>query len=609
MAAKARLDRRKSHVQLSGGRRDESIQKKILTALRQKGKRLQDLFKAMDDDGNRMVDRNEFSDALKRLNIIGGIEDYYSLFDSWDVDGSGSLDYGEILKAVSGRRYDAFEAFDADLGNRNAHVAANALEAYQEAGRREAAGARREAAQEFERQQKWLRSRWHVAQQAVSVAMWLARKANESSSDEDDEEERKTEAATAAQVAVAAGTKPTPHGELAMPPADGELEEAARREITRLNELALTCHLSASGEEQLDAENALVAYGVSYEHLALEPKLLLPLLSQMAFARIVGSSEGALQRLPEPSFWGPVSVPSLPPPPPPSLGLSSGRRTRLAMAPTPGAAADDADDDNAAPVAMVLVARLRADESLDWLAGLPPRVSVHVVQAHGGGADPALPTDRQTVLDGAVGGVGHAYLVYLAAASRASDVYRMHRAKLRNRHVRLGKHEQKQSIQQKIHDACRAKGHRVRDIFLRWDCDKSNTVTKDEFRRALQELKIMGSGDDYDSLFDACETLLLPCPHPAVTLPLPCQIPAPPKPRPSLAQASPRPASIGVTKNASWTPLGVRSVSSGWRRGRRRLGHAHLHGAPERAERAEIRRLPLGAAAAALPAAPHLLPR
>jgi len=542
-AAPGRLDRGKSHVKLSAGQRDESIQKKILTALRQKGKRLQDLFKAMDNDGDRMVDRDEFSNALKRLNIIGGIEDYYSLFDSWDIDGSGSLEYGEILKAVSGRRYDAFDAFDADLANRDARVSANALEAYHEAGRREAAAARCEAAQEFERQQKWLRSRWHVAQQAVSVAMWLARKANESSSDEeeeeDDDEQRKREAAAAAQVAVGSGARPTHRGQ-DLPPADGELEEAARTEITRLNELALAAHLSATGAEQLEAENALVAYGVSYEHLALEPHSLLPLLSQMVFARIVGASEGALQRIPEPSFYGPEpsfygppAVLRLPPLPLFSRGMSSGREMGLAAPPAAFAEADaEADAEAAAPVAMMLVARLRADDPLDWLAALPPGVSFHVVQAHGGGADPALPRERQTVLDRAVGGVGHAYLSYLAAASRASDLYRMHRARLRNCHVTLDKHEQKQSIQQTIHDACRAKGQRVRDIFLRWDCDKSNSVTKDEFRSALQELKIKGSADDYDSLFDACEIGVSlasprPWPHHALGLTTPLASPRP----------------------------------------------------------------------------------
>ena len=114
-AAPRRVDRAKSHVKLTGGQRGESIQKRIITGLRKKGERLQDLFKAMDEDGSNSVDRLEFADALRSLHIEGGMEDYYSLFDAWDDDGSGTLSFTEILAAVSGRRYDAFENFDIDI--------------------------------------------------------------------------------------------------------------------------------------------------------------------------------------------------------------------------------------------------------------------------------------------------------------------------------------------------------------------------------------------------------------------------------------------------------------------------------------------------------------
>ena len=153
-AAPRRVDRAKSHVKLTGGQRGESIQKRIITGLRKKGERLQDLFKAMDEDGSNSVDRDEFADALRSLHIEGGMEDYYSLFDVWDDDGSGTLSFTEILAAVSGRRYDAFENFDIDIADRNAKIAAQALKAYNEAGASEARAARASMEAEVERQQE-----------------------------------------------------------------------------------------------------------------------------------------------------------------------------------------------------------------------------------------------------------------------------------------------------------------------------------------------------------------------------------------------------------------------------------------------------------------------
>lgn len=41
------------------------------------------------------------------------------------------------------------------------------------------------------------------------------------------------------------------------------------------------------------------------------------------------------------------------------------------------------------------------------------------------------------------------------------------------------------------------------DLFKRWDADRSGTVDKKEFRRALRYLKIEGSDAEYDLLFDA----------------------------------------------------------------------------------------------------------
>ena len=44
------------------------------------------------------------------------------------------------------------------------------------------------------------------------------------------------------------------------------------------------------------------------------------------------------------------------------------------------------------------------------------------------------------------------------------------------------------------------------DLFKKWDADGSGTVDKPEFRRALHELRISGSDDEFDVLFECWDT-------------------------------------------------------------------------------------------------------
>lgn len=570
----ARLDRAKSHVRLTAEKRGESIQQQIIRALRKRGERLRDLFKKMDDDGSNTIERAEFCDALKRLHIVGGVEDYYSLFDAWDSDGSGNISLTELLAAVSGRRYDAFEAFDADLGNRSAQIAANALKAYHQACDQEAAIARKNMGQALDSQRDWLRARWHAAGAAVSVALWLQRKAREEGEDSSEEDDMELVPSPRAR---GGGGGAASSGQV---PIDATVEEAAATEAEQLCELALKLHLSDSGAEQLKAENELLFRGVCYEVMKLEPSELLPLLSEMGFARVVGMSAEAQRRLPEPAFFGPQEVP-LPAGssaqrrlsnlqhqlaltqwaqdaasgpddllqhwtasisnrhrqlqgfgPPAKLAISAAaaatraatKAAAAAVAATAAAgaaagptsspftptltfdiAAGGSSADASAAVALVLVARLSQNDDTSWLGQLPRGATYHVIQSCGV-LQPELPASHQTLPKGeraGVGGAGFAYLCYMSDACRALDRYRARRGQMKNRHVQLDKSEQKTSIQQKIHDQMRAKGARVQDIFRKWDCDQSNSVSKTEFRRALAELRILGSTADYDSLFDA----------------------------------------------------------------------------------------------------------
>ena len=62
--------------------------------------RVSDLFKAMDTDGNGVVDKKEFRLALKHLGIHAKRHEIDDIFEKWDADGSGELDFGELNRAL-----------------------------------------------------------------------------------------------------------------------------------------------------------------------------------------------------------------------------------------------------------------------------------------------------------------------------------------------------------------------------------------------------------------------------------------------------------------------------------------------------------------------------
>ena len=245
------------------------------------------LFKTWDTDGSNSVSKHEFRRALKELRIRGGIEDYDSLFDSWDSDGGGSIQFGELLAAMSGRRYDAFEAFDSDLGDAEARIAAAATEAYLEATAEEAAQARERAEQVLAAQRAWLLSRWRAAQQGISVAIWLAGAARQArefnhggclASTAVQGPSALGPLAAAAAAATAASRALTASDEVAAE--DVDVGRQASEEATRLSELALTAQLDLSAEKQLRAEDELKRLGLCQEHVDLESAELLPLVTR-----------------------------------------------------------------------------------------------------------------------------------------------------------------------------------------------------------------------------------------------------------------------------------------------------------------------------------------
>ena len=63
-------------------------------------RRIKDIFRRWDQDGNGLVDRDEFRLAMEILAIPGGAEAYDAKFDAWDVDKNGGLNFKEIRQAL-----------------------------------------------------------------------------------------------------------------------------------------------------------------------------------------------------------------------------------------------------------------------------------------------------------------------------------------------------------------------------------------------------------------------------------------------------------------------------------------------------------------------------
>ena len=101
----------------------------------------------------------------------------------------------------------------------------------------------------------------------------------------------------------------------------------------------------------------------------------------------------------------------------------------------------------------------------------------------------------------------HGFLAYLARAAENEELIELLRDPVeRERRVLVVSTERDEvdgSIQATIVAALRKQAQRVMDLFKKWDVDKSGTVDKAEFRRALRALKIAGSDDEFDALHES----------------------------------------------------------------------------------------------------------
>ncbi len=79
----------------------ETVQQQLRAVLDKTHVRLVDLFRAWDEDGNGVVSKEEFRKAFATLGYFAPREEIDGLFThTFDVDGSGYIDFQEMIKVV-----------------------------------------------------------------------------------------------------------------------------------------------------------------------------------------------------------------------------------------------------------------------------------------------------------------------------------------------------------------------------------------------------------------------------------------------------------------------------------------------------------------------------
>ena len=81
---------------------NEYIRFSLRDALSRSASRVIDLFRKWDDDGSGEINKKEFRRAIRALgfNFFKGDAEIDMVFDDFDVDGSGSIEYGEMNKML-----------------------------------------------------------------------------------------------------------------------------------------------------------------------------------------------------------------------------------------------------------------------------------------------------------------------------------------------------------------------------------------------------------------------------------------------------------------------------------------------------------------------------
>ena len=79
---------------------DRPVAEQLREALSKNAGRVIDLFREWDADGDGNVSKKEFRKAMPKLGFDVPTKDIDALFDSFDPDGSGSIDFTELKKML-----------------------------------------------------------------------------------------------------------------------------------------------------------------------------------------------------------------------------------------------------------------------------------------------------------------------------------------------------------------------------------------------------------------------------------------------------------------------------------------------------------------------------
>lgn len=63
---------------------------------------LQRLFRIMDDDGSKSLNKYEFAKAMREYRLDIPHEDVLAMFQAFDRSGEGAVDYDEFIRVVRG---------------------------------------------------------------------------------------------------------------------------------------------------------------------------------------------------------------------------------------------------------------------------------------------------------------------------------------------------------------------------------------------------------------------------------------------------------------------------------------------------------------------------
>jgi hypothetical protein len=87
-------------IDLDEGPDAPPIQQQIAAALRRNAGKVLDLFREWDANGDGEVSKKEFRKAMPAIGLDVSFQEVDALFDSWDRDAGGALNFKELSKVL-----------------------------------------------------------------------------------------------------------------------------------------------------------------------------------------------------------------------------------------------------------------------------------------------------------------------------------------------------------------------------------------------------------------------------------------------------------------------------------------------------------------------------